>query len=114
VAEERKGEQGGSVPEALRTAVERTLSVIGSRSPLGSGPAATRERAQELLDEVARRGQEAREEIERRVRRASGEDVGALERRLEALERRVSRLEAGREAIESRSGREGSNRKLEG
>ena len=48
------------VGDALRTAVERTLAATaGSASE-------TRQRARELLDEVARRGDAAREEIGRR------------------------------------------------
>ena len=74
-----------SVHEALRAASE------------------TRGRAQELLDDVARRGQEAREasasvttrvvEAIQEMRLASGEEVRALEQQLAAIERRVSDLE---------------------
>jgi polyhydroxyalkanoate synthesis regulator phasin len=94
--------------EALRTAVERTLAAT-------AGPASeTRGRAQELLDDVARRGQEARERVSRRgqeareastsvttrvveaiqeMRLASGEEVRALNEQLASIERRVSALE---------------------
>ena len=97
-----------SVHEALRAAVERTLAATaGSASE-------TRGRAQELLDDVARRGQEARDTVGRRgqeareasasvttrvveaiqeMRLASGEEVRALEQQLAAIERRVSDLE---------------------
>jgi len=97
-----------SVQEALRAAVERTLAATaGSASE-------TRGRAQELLDDVARRGQEARDTVGRRgqeareasasvttrvveaiqeMRLASGEEVRALEQQLAAIERRVSDLE---------------------
>jgi hypothetical protein len=51
------------VGDALRSAIEQTLRVT-------AGPAAaTRERAGELLDEIARRGQAARDEVERRLKR---------------------------------------------
>jgi len=97
-----------SLQEALRAAVERTLAATaGSASE-------TRGRAQELLDDVAKRGQEARDTVGRRgqeareasasvttrvveaiqeMRLASGEEVRALEEQLAAIERRVSDLE---------------------
>ena len=97
-----------SLQEALRAAVERTLAATaGSASE-------TRGRAQELLDDVARRGQEARDTVGRRgqeareasasvparvvaaiqeMRHASGEEVRALDEQLTAIERRVSDLE---------------------
>jgi polyhydroxyalkanoate synthesis regulator phasin len=97
-----------SLQEALRAAVERTLAATaGSASE-------TRGRAQELLDDVARRGQEARDTVGRRgqeareasasvttrvveaiqeMRLASGEEVRALAAKLAAIERRVSDLE---------------------
>jgi polyhydroxyalkanoate synthesis regulator phasin len=104
----RAGE--GRVPEALRAAIERTLSVAGK--PARAGSAALRpERATQLLDEVARRGLEAREELARRGQDARqelarrGSEAGAeiarrgqgareeLAERLEVLERRLARLE---------------------
>lgn len=105
--ESRRGEERGP-PEALRTAIERTLSATAGSA------AVTRERARELLDEVARRGQEAREEITRRgqeareastaittrvveaiqdMRLASREDVRKLSERLDSVERRLGALE---------------------
>ena len=80
--------------DALRDAIERTLQA--------TAPAAsqTRERAGELLDEVARLGEEARAELSRRgqgareeiTRRRQG--AGAeLSRRLEAVERRLASVE---------------------
>jgi polyhydroxyalkanoate synthesis regulator phasin len=100
----------GSVTEALRAAIERTLAVAGK--PARAGSAALRpERATQLLDEVARRGIEARDELSRRGQDARqelarrGSEAGAelarrgqgareeLAERLEALERRLARLE---------------------
>ena len=86
-----------SLQEALRAAVERTLAATaGSASD-------TRGRAQELLDDVAKRGQEARDasaSITTRVvdaigemRLASGEEVRALDEQLARIERRVATLE---------------------
>ena len=65
------------VAEALREAIERTLSVAGRPARTGSS-AVTGERASELLDELARRGLGARDELANRIE--------ALERRLSALE----------------------------
>ena len=92
-----------SLQEAVRAAVERTLAVAQQRG-----------RAGELLDDVARRGQEARANVTRRgheardvsasltsrvvdaigeLRLASAEDVRALSRRIDEIERRVAALE---------------------
>jgi len=93
----RSGESG--VPEALRAAIERTLAVAGR--PARAGSAALRpERATQLLDEVARRGQKARDELTRRgkgardeLTRRGQEAREEMTVRLEALERRLARLE---------------------
>jgi polyhydroxyalkanoate synthesis regulator phasin len=98
------------VAEALRDAIERTLSAAGGPARAGT-TRLTRERAANLLDEVARlgrgaggelarRGAGAREELTRR-----GQDAGAelarrgqdaadeMAQRLETLERRLAALE---------------------
>jgi polyhydroxyalkanoate synthesis regulator phasin len=86
----RRKAPADALPDPLRAAVERTFAAT-------SGSAAeTRERAAELLDEVVRRGQEARgamesasrEAAEAALRTARGELKG-LERRLAELERKV-------------------------
>jgi polyhydroxyalkanoate synthesis regulator phasin len=79
------------VAEALREAIERTLSVAGRPARTGSA-ALTGERATELLDELVRRGREARDELARRARRGLGAR-DELANRIEALERRLSALE---------------------
>lgn len=109
----------GAVPEpaeragdSLRAAVERTLAATAA-------PAAeTRQRAQELLDEVVRRGRSAREQATRRgeaareevvrrgeqageriadviseLRPAEPEALASIAARMEALERRLEGLE---------------------
>lgn len=90
----RRQEDDRGVTDALREAIERTLQA--------TAPAAsqTRERAGELLDEVARLGQEARGELARRGQGAReelarrGHEAGAeLSRRLEALESRLASIE---------------------
>jgi polyhydroxyalkanoate synthesis regulator phasin len=82
------------VAEALRTAVERTM-----RATSGSA-ASTRERATELVDEVVRRGLQARDELARRGQEAGAqlarrgqEATGEVGRRIETLERRLAELE---------------------
>jgi polyhydroxyalkanoate synthesis regulator phasin len=111
VAEQRKeGDQRG-LPEGLRAAIERTFAAT-------SGSAAeTRERAQELLDEVSRRGQEARDAVTERAQEASQASAGAAARVIEAiegmrlatrdevraLERRLAELSKRIEALESKA-----------
>jgi polyhydroxyalkanoate synthesis regulator phasin len=102
------GEKG--VTEALRAAIEGTLSEASKRARTGSA-ALRPERATQLLDEVARRGQRAREgltrrgqgareELTRRGKGARDELTGRRQEareqvtvRLDALERRLARLE---------------------
>ncbi|MGH2955545.1 MAG: hypothetical protein ACRDL6_00925 [Solirubrobacterales bacterium] len=56
---QRPGSDKGRPSEALRAAIERTFEAT-------AGPAAeARTRAGELLDEVARRGRQARDRIEK-------------------------------------------------
>jgi polyhydroxyalkanoate synthesis regulator phasin len=88
-----------AVTEALRAAIERTLSVAAEPARVGSA-AATRERATKLLDEVARRGREARDELARRSQEAGaalggrrGEAEAEIAARLAEIERRVAELE---------------------
>jgi predicted phage gp36 major capsid-like protein len=96
---------GRGVAEALRAAVDRTLSVAGRQARAGS--ALPRERATELLDEVAKRGREARDELARRgqeagagIARRGQEASEELAQRLESLERRLVALE---DAVRTRS-----------
>lgn len=83
MSEDTPKDDEGGVAEALRTAIERTLSATAPAA------AQTRERAGELVDEIARRGQEARDEIARRGQGAQAE----LSRQLESLEKRLSSIE---------------------
>lgn len=94
--------EGERVGDALRTAVERTLAATADSAE------GTRQRAQDLLDDVVRRGQGAREEVVRRrdeataklaealgeLRREDAAGVAELLDRLEAVERRLAALEA--------------------
>ena len=96
---EQAGAPGAPKPEgvadAVRTAVERTM-----RATAGSA-AGTRERAADLVDDVVRRGREARDELARRgqeggagLARRGHQATGAVGRRLEQLERRLGELES--------------------
>lgn len=99
-----------NVTDAVRTAVERTMRAT-------MRPAAgTRERAGDLLDEVVRRGREARSELARRGQEAGAglarrghEATGEVGKRLEQLERRLVELE-GRLDAEPRPEDERPNR----
>jgi polyhydroxyalkanoate synthesis regulator phasin len=116
----------GGVADALRDAIQRTLSAAGRPARAGTSRL-TRERAAQLLDEVARVGREAsvelarrgagaREELARRgqdagadLARRGQEATGEVTQRLEALERRLAALE---ESLGGR--RQGPRRKDEG
>jgi polyhydroxyalkanoate synthesis regulator phasin len=86
--------QEGGVADSVRAAVERTM-----RATAGSA-ASSRERAGELVDDVVRRGRDARDELARRGQEAGAElarrgqeATGEVGRRLELLERRLAELE---------------------
>jgi polyhydroxyalkanoate synthesis regulator phasin len=88
------------VAEALRAAIEGTLSQAGKRARAGSA-ALRGERATQLLDEVARRGRWAGDELTRRgqgardeLARRGQEAREEVTARLETLERRLLRVEA--------------------
>ena len=97
--DEPRSPQEGGLPDALRAAVERTLQATADSAAGG------RERTAEVLDEVARRGQEARDasatiaarivEAIGEMRLARGEDVSALSERVAALEQRLETIERG-------------------
>jgi polyhydroxyalkanoate synthesis regulator phasin len=76
----------GDATETVRNAVDRTF-----QATLGQA-GVTRERAQELVDEVTHVAGRVRGVFED-LRVATGEDVRTLESRIEKLERRVSELE---------------------
>ncbi len=93
MAEQSTGDDQGGISEALRTAIERTFA-----STAGSA-ADTRERAGELLDEVAKRGQDARAvagrviEAIQGMRLATRDDLVALREEIVSLQSRVAELE---------------------
>jgi polyhydroxyalkanoate synthesis regulator phasin len=76
----------GDAADTVRSAVDRTF-----QATLG-GAQVTRERAQELVDDVAQAASRVRDVLDD-LRVATGEDVRSLRLSIEALERRVSELE---------------------
>ena len=100
------------VADSVRAAVERTM-----RATAGSA-ASTRGRAAELVDEVVRRGRDARDELARRGQEAGAElarrgqeATGEVGRRLEALERRLADLESSLAAERRKSAGAGAETK---
>lgn len=93
MAEQPNKEQPRGLPDGLRTAIERTFSATAE------GAAGTRERAGGMLDEVARRGREARESASKVIeaiegmRLANRDDLRELSDRVERLSARVDELE---------------------
>ena len=93
---QQEGDAQSGVAESLRTAVERTFAATADSA------AETRGRAQELLDEVAKRGQGAREAsaeaaskvvgAAERMRGPSREEHRELEERLEGIEEQLKAL----------------------
>ncbi|MGH2989876.1 MAG: hypothetical protein ACRDMA_08415 [Solirubrobacterales bacterium] len=77
--ESRPDEERG-VSDALRVAIERTLSSIGDTGVASAAdlPAETLARAGELLDEVARRGHDVGAEIARLGKGAAGRLIDAV------------------------------------
>ena len=122
MAAQSRKPQDASVAEKLRAAIDSTLSAAGRPARAGT-TALTGERATRLLDEVAKRGREARDELARR-----GQDAGAelarrgqdaaeeMSQRLEALERRLATLEDSlrQEKGQSRTRSRGSKSQAEG
>jgi polyhydroxyalkanoate synthesis regulator phasin len=92
-----EGDEAGpesGVADSLRAAVERTM-----RATAGSA-ASTAERAGELVDDVVRRGRDARDQLARRGQEAGAElarrgqeATGEVGRRVELIERRLAELE---------------------
>ena len=80
MAEQRKTDEGKVVPDSLRTAIERTFAATAE------GAAETRDRASEMLDDVARRGREARRSVADRAQEARDSSAGAASKVIEAIE----------------------------
>lgn len=81
----------GTTTDAVRGAVDQTFQVAAG---LGGRASVTRERAQELVDELTHAAGRVREALDD-LRPATGDDLRGLEQRLRRLERRVAELEQG-------------------
>jgi polyhydroxyalkanoate synthesis regulator phasin len=75
--------------EAVRSAVDRTVQATIGQAQL------SRERAQELVDELATTAGRVRDALDD-LRGPSTEDLSALQARVDALEARVAELETAR------------------
>lgn len=80
----KRGRERGA--DSVRSAVERTFQATAGQAQV------TRERAQELVDELSGATTRVREVLED-LRVATGEDVKALEAQIAKLEKRVAALE---------------------
>ncbi|MGI8595515.1 MAG: hypothetical protein ACR2ML_14355 [Solirubrobacteraceae bacterium] len=80
---------GAQTADTLRSAVDRTVQATVGQAQV------TRDRAQELVDELAGTAGRVREALDD-LRLASGEDVKSLGTRLDALEKRVAQLEGAK------------------
>jgi polyhydroxyalkanoate synthesis regulator phasin len=91
--------------EAVRSAVDRTVHATVGPAQFG------RDRAQELVDELAATAGRVREAFEE-LRPPAGEELRALQARIEELEARVGELESRRRpARASASGKSAPRRK---
>jgi polyhydroxyalkanoate synthesis regulator phasin len=92
-AEEKKGQsRGDAVRSAAAQAIEATAGQAGF----------TRERAQQLADELAHAANRFRETLEE-LRPADTGELRTLRERVDALEARVAKLEAARPAPRRRT-----------
>jgi polyhydroxyalkanoate synthesis regulator phasin len=87
-----------SPPETLRGAVDRTVQATVGQAQM------TRERAQELVDELAGTAGRVREALDDLRLVATPDDVRGLQARIEALEKRVRELERDRGSSGARQG----------
>jgi polyhydroxyalkanoate synthesis regulator phasin len=88
-----RGERGA---DTVRAAVERTFQATAGQAQM------TRERAQELVDDLSGATSRVREVLDD-LRVATGEDVKALEHQIRKLERRVAALEKDAKPARRRS-----------
>lgn len=90
-SEEKSGGRG--VPDGLREAIEGAFAATErTRGRAQDLTGKTRDRAQGLVDEVSKRGQDARGTLEG-LRLVSRDELRQVERRVEELARRVAEIE---------------------
>src|ERR1700757_150465 len=82
----RMPKRRGTSADAVRSAVDQTFQAAAGQAQM------TRERAQELVDELAGAAQRLRSALDE-LRPPSAEDVRELRERMEQLEARISALE---------------------
>jgi polyhydroxyalkanoate synthesis regulator phasin len=83
--------RGTEAADAVRTAVDRTYQATVGQADV------TRERAQEIVDELTQAASRVRSTLAE-LRVPTREELRALQDELAALERRVAKLERAREA----------------
>jgi polyhydroxyalkanoate synthesis regulator phasin len=107
---DEKGGEGSGISESLRSAIESTYAATVGSAEGGKervsellddvtrrGREAREEvvrRGQEAREEVRRRGQEARQEVVRRGQEGAAEVVGRLEEELRTVSERLAKLES--------------------
>ncbi|MGZ8633471.1 MAG: hypothetical protein ACXWZZ_06400 [Solirubrobacteraceae bacterium] len=92
-AEKKPPGRGDAVRAAAAQAIEATAGQAGL----------TRERAQQLADELVHAAGRFRETLVEELRPVAADEVGALRERVQALETRVEQLEAARTAPRPRT-----------
>lgn len=84
---------GRGIPDGLRDAIEGAFEAAGrTRDRASEISGKTLDRTHGLLDEVSRRGQEARDTLEG-LRLVSRDELARIEQRIEELAKRVEELE---------------------
>lgn len=86
---------GRGIPDALKDAIEGAFDAAGrTRDRAGEISEKTLDRTQGLVDQVSRRGQEARDTLEG-LRLVSRDELARIEQQIEDLSQRVKELEGG-------------------
>ena len=99
---DKQDKDGQARSESVRAAAAQAVAAAAGQAQM------TRERAQELADELAGAAQRVRDALEG-VRPPSGEDLRDVRARLDALEARVAALEAKRPPARRSTGRRGGS-----
>lgn len=93
MADKEEKESGRGIPDGLREAIEGAFAATGkTRAQAQDLGEKTRDRAQGLVEEVSRRGHDARGTLEG-LRLVSRDELRQLEQQIEELSSRVAELE---------------------
>jgi polyhydroxyalkanoate synthesis regulator phasin len=95
-SEEKRDKAGQARAESVRAAAAQAVAAAAGQAQM------TRDRAQELADDLVSAAQRVREALEG-ARPPSADDVRDLRARLDALEARVAALETAKPAARSRA-----------